>query len=542
MFLSLHGFSDASTLAYGAVVYLRAVQEDGSSHTALVTAKARVLPVHHITVPKAELLGAHLLSKLLSTTATTLNIDTKNIFAWTDSTIVLHWLSKTPDQLKDRFVANRVQFITDQLPFTKWQHVPTDQNPADLASRGVAASDLIASQLWWSGPQWLSGPPDAWSVSKITRPPETIHVLNISPSHAMKPSQDRFLNALWDRYSSFYNLTSTLAWIYRFFNRLKHKTPTDSTSLTTQELKNAQLRIFNLSHQQDFANVFAAIKADRSLPNSHSLHKMLPLLQDNRLVLKSRVRNPSSPKSPQLLTPLHAKSKLTRLWISTLHRTHLHAGVSALHSIVATHFYVPGLRNLLKKVNRSCMQCQRAYARPLSHQLGLLPSVRTTPSPPFQKTGVDFAGPLCIRREHTRKPVINKCYVAVFVCMSTKAIHLALCASLSTEDFRASLHRFTARRGCPSDIYSDNGSNFVGAREEIRELEALLGSGKTQNMINHFTEERGINWHHIPPRAPHFGGLWEAAVRTMKVLLRKNLQLHRLRFDELYTILVPSLL
>ncbi len=203
MFLSLHGFSDASTLAYGAVVYLRAVQEDGSSHTALVTAKARVLPVCHITVSKAELLGAHLLSKLLSTTAITLKIDTKNIFAWTDSTIVLHWLSKTPDQLKDRFVANRVQSITDQLPFTKWQHLPTDQNPADLASWGVAASDLIASQLWWSGPQWLSGPPDAWPVSKITRPPEAIHVLKISPLHAMEPSQDRFLNTLWDRYSSF---------------------------------------------------------------------------------------------------------------------------------------------------------------------------------------------------------------------------------------------------------------------------------------------------------------------------------------------------
>ncbi len=176
----------------------------------------------------------------------------------------------------------------------------------------------------------------------------------------------------------------------------------------------------------------------------------------------------------------------------------------------------------------------------MSHQLGLLPAVRTKPSPPFEKTGIDFAGPFTIRRGYTRKPTFDKCYAAVFVCMCTKAVHLDVCASLSTEDFRATLHRFVARRGCPTDVYSDNGSNFIGAREEIRELEALLGSTEGKKMTSTFTQEKGIKWHNIPPRAPHFGGLWEAAVRTMKLLLRKNLQPHPLRYDELYTLLTEA--
>ncbi len=539
-FSSLQGFADASTKAYGAAVYLRSVQTDGSVHTSLVTAKARVLPVKHMTIPKAELLGAHLLAKLLAHTGTIQDISKDNLHAWTDSQIVLHWLSKEATQHKDRFVANRVQSVQDLLPFTTWRHVPTDQNPADLASRGVAAFDLIASTLWWSGPPWLSRPLDAWPVTTINRPKEAVQILTISVSLNMDSSQVRFLNSLWYKFSSFFALTRVFAWILRFFNRTKFKKKQGTTHLSSQEIHQAAKKIFLLSQQCDFPEVFAAVKEDRVLPKSHSLHKMLPTTQDGLLYLKSRVRNTFTPSLPKLLLPLHPKSKLTRLWIYSLHQTHLHPGVSALQSIISATHYIPGLRNLLKHVSRSCMRCQRAYAKPVSHQLGLLPAVRTKPSPPFEKTGIDFAGPFTIRRGYTRKPTFDKCYAAVFVCMCTKAVHLDVCASLSTEDFRAALHRFVARRGCPTDVYSDNGSNFIGAREEIRELEALLGSTEGKKMTSTFTQEKGIKWHNIPPRAPHFGGLWEAAVRTMKLLLRKNLQPHPLRYDELYTLLTEA--
>lgn len=172
--------------------------------------------------------------------------------------------------------------------------------------------------------------------------------------------------------------------------------------------------------------------------------------------------------------------------------------------------------------------------------MGLLPSVRTTPAPPFSRTGIDFAGPLTLRVGHTRRPVHLKCWVAVFVCLTTKAVHLDLCTSLSTPDFLAVLRRFVARRGCPNALYSDNGSNFVGAREELRIIQKMTRSETFQKAIIDFTSQRGIEWSHIPPRAPHFGGLWEAAVKAMKTCLRKVVSPHALTFDELYTVLTES--
>ena len=207
-------------------------------------------------------------------------------------------------------------------------------------------------------------------------------------------------------------------------------------------------------------------------------------------------------------------------------------------SILANSYFIPNLRNLLKFISRTCHACQRAYAQPLQQRMGMLPSYRTTPAHPFERTGVDFAGPFVIRQGYTRKPVYIKTYAAVFVCLTTKAVHLELCSSLSTEDFLATFHRFVDRRGCPAHIFTDNGTNFVGAREEIRELQKLSESKVTQQAMSAFATAKDIQWHHIPPRAPHFGGLWEAAVKAMKVLIRKNITPHPLRLEEMSSLLI----
>ncbi len=95
-----------------------------------------------------------------------------------------------------------------------------------------------------------------------------------------------------------------------------------------------------------------------------------------------------------------------------------------------------------------------------------------------------------------------------------------------------------ARRGCPANIYMDNGTNFVGARAEIKEIIQMTQSKDTLNGFSHLTSQNDLKWHHIPPRAPHFGGLWEEGVKSMKLLLRKTLTPHPLRYEELYTALV----
>lgn len=118
-----------------------------------------------------------------------------------------------------------------------------------------------------------------------------------------------------------------------------------------------------------------------------------------------------------------AKSKLTRLIVTTAHCSYLHPGVATLLSILGDKFRIPGLRNFLKKVSRQCPICQRAYAQPAQQQMGFLPEVRTTPAPPFHSTGIDFAGPFTVRQGHTRRPVLLKSYACLLVCLVTRAVH-----------------------------------------------------------------------------------------------------------------------
>lgn len=167
--------------------------------------------------------------------------------------------------------------------------------------------------------------------------------------------------------------------------------------------------------------------------------------------------------------------------------------------------------------------------------MGLLPASRTTPAPPFTETGLDFAGPFHLKRGHVKKPVLIKSYVCAFICSATKAMHLELCADLSTEEFIATLRRFCARRGTPTTIRSDNGSNFVGAYHDLQDIQSLLSH--SANGISHFCSETLITWKFIPPRTPHMGGLWESTVRSMKILLHKIVTPHPLQFHELYTLL-----
>lgn len=163
--------------------------------------------------------------------------------------------------------------------------------------------------------------------------------------------------------------------------------------------------------------------------------------------------------------------------------------------------------------------------------MGDLPSARVLPvNRPFTKCGVDFAGPISLKAPMIRSSRAYKAYIALFVCLSTRAIHLELVTALTTDAFLATLTRFAARRGLPSDIYSDQGTNFVGAANEMA---AILKKNELQDDVS----ARGVNWHFNPPSAPHFGGLWEAGVRSVKTHLRRVVGTSVLTYEEYNTVL-----
>ncbi|XP_023312588.1 uncharacterized protein LOC111692719 [Anoplophora glabripennis] len=168
--------------------------------------------------------------------------------------------------------------------------------------------------------------------------------------------------------------------------------------------------------------------------------------------------------------------------------------------------------------------------------MGQLPKERLIPGPPFDKTGVDYAGPFTIKDKKGRGAKHSKCYICLFVCFATKAVHLELVTELSKDAFILALKRFVSRRGRPTQIFSDNGTNFVSAASELKLLGKFLA--KHERSITESASLENIDWKFIPPHSPHFGGLWEAGVKSSKHHLRRVLGKTSLTFEELYTLIV----
>lgn len=187
----------------------------------------------------------------------------------------------------------------------------------------------------------------------------------------------------------------------------------------------------------------------------------------------------------------------------------------------------------MKKLVHHCIPCFRAKPCIIQPLMGILPLQRVQAVKPFERSGVDFAGPFEVKANMLRKIKITKAYICIFVCMVTTAVHIEVVSDLSTPLFLAALNRFLNRRGKCTDIYSDCGTNFVGAQRYLQQIYTILQSTR----LTHQIAEHQIKWHFNPPAAPHMGGIWEAAVKSAKSLLLRIMLNRVLTYEELNTVL-----
>ncbi|XP_071052597.1 uncharacterized protein [Onthophagus taurus] len=523
--VELHLFSDASSVGYCAVAYLRTVLFDNTIKLNFVYAKSRVAPLKVISIPRLELCGAVLLADLARFLMSSFPSFLKpKIFAWCDSMIVLNWLDSAPHRWKT-FVANRIGHIQDIIPRDCWHHVPSHENPADPGSRGLLPADLVQCRLWWQGPDWLSLSSSNWpSRRTITCNNEALSEEKQQTVTHVTKKPDNFLITLLNRFSSLNKIKNITAYVLRFVSGCRKQNKHYHQALSIFEKQQALHTIAREVQKEYFSELYQQIKNNK-LP-AKQYRKLAPFISREKLLrVGGRLRNSElgfDTKHPILLPGKH---RLSELIVEELHRQHLHPGFRTLSAIIANQFWILSPRNTIYKVLSRCINCFRNNPKSYTPIMADLPAFRVNQMKAFTTVGIDFAGPFTTTVRKHRGAKAFKSYLCIFVCAVTKAVHLELVTDLSSDAFLAALRRFVARRGRCIRIFSDRGTNFVGAYNQMLQIAQQAGG------------RLGIEWLFNPPAAPNFNGLTEAGVKSVKTHLKRVVGNQILTFEEFYTVL-----
>lgn len=502
--------------------------------TGLITARTKVSPVKQQSIPRLELMGATLLADLITEVSEVMRIPQTHVHAWTDSSVVLAWLSSHPSRWTT-FVANRVSSILSQFDNSHWAHVQSSQNPADIASRGLTPHELSCNVLWTQGPPWLRN-----ETIEYTRPKAISTNVDQKSVRAHVVTENTQEDPLWTKYSTLQKLVRVVAYCRRVlrWRKLEGSSRRYETYLTKEEIEEATKVCIQQVQKRVFSEEIEDIRKTGNIKARSKLKSLCPMLDsDGILRVSGRIQNARLDADMKHPIILPQDNHFTNLVICEAHNKTLHGGPMLVLNHLRTKYWVISGKTLVKAFVRKCVTCKR-YSRAAQTQLmGQLPSSRVIPARPFRNSGVDFAGPVNIRASKGRGHHSYKGYICLFVCMVSKAIHLEAVSDLSAQGFIAGFKRFVGRRGVVSDIWSDNGTNFVGAAKELRHLVAVEKSAVAVD-IREWVGNNGTTWHFIPPHAPNFGGLWEAGVKSTKFHLKRVIGNSTLTYEEMSTVLI----
>ena len=276
----------------------------------------------------------------------------------------------------------------------------------------------------------------------------------------------------FQRFSSAKRLIRTWAFVNRALQLMKRSKRAQCGPLTAPEIQGARFEILRDVQEESYDQKTRDIVSNGQVQKSSLLRNLTPFVDDQGLFRVggrlSQSENPEHKKFPILLPKCHY---FTWLIIRQSHEENFHCGAQQTFCAIQHQYWIPAGRSKVKQYVRQCVKCQRFSVKTTVQQMDELPDERITPSRPFTYTGLDFAGPLTIRHGPQN---VRKAYVALFVCFATKAIHLEFFSDLSKEACISAIRQFTSRRGLPKVIYSNNGNNFISARNELTEIQRLL--------------------------------------------------------------------
>ncbi|XP_060574183.1 uncharacterized protein LOC132731902 [Ruditapes philippinarum] len=541
----LHNFSDASFKGYGQCSYLRLIDSRNHVHCSLLLGKSRVHPLKQTTIPRLELTAAVVSVKVGNLLQLELDLDHIEQWYWTDSNVVLGYISNDSRRFHI-FVANRVQEIRNHTEPNQWKFVKSADNPADIASRGAYAQELLESS-WFTGPKFLWEP----SIPSVN---DDTEIRNLSPDdpEVKKSIVHTSLaicahSSILERIGYFSDWTrakKAIAVCLRFKEMLVKRSIKRCSNVSCKfdvelrlknyhpvqvnEVQSAEREIIKLVQKDAFSDEHELLSAVVKSQNKNSNLKHFNVLQKGSPIFKldpymdgeciirvgGRLANSQFSLSEKHPIILPRKGHVSDLILRHFHERVKHQGRGmTINEIRANGFWLLGCSSAVSYLISRCLICRKLRGSLQVQKMANLPSDRLEPTTPFTYSGVDYFGPFYIKEG--RKEL--KRWGVLFTCLCCRAVHVEVACSLDTSSFINALRRFLSIRGSVRVLRSDRGTNFVGAQHELKDAFGEMNF----DQIRHFLLNEGCDFQFNMnvPSASHMGGIWERQIRSVRNIL-----------------------
>ena len=596
-------FSDGSEKSYGAVLYLRWETNEGVE-VRLVEAKAKLTPLDQKgDVIKAEICGAVFASRLKMYFGKHCRIPVERWIHIVDSQTVLGAIQRDSYGYQT-FFANRVGEIQKAGPASDWRWVAGELNVADLATRGATPEELDENSTWQRGPEFLREPEDQWPVKtagevaasvagdvkklqrkafaavttrarkkaldKETTDPKDANTLpqptvsakdgatsptlpqpqgnNSTAAQVLEKPNHKWGAALTklvkpERYSDLTRLCKVVAWVRRAAEKwlsLRGKKPKTEGNSKREAGRPTKIPVLTVKERKKAFQDLAQATQEGEDFHLTTLNRLVTYKDEETGLVLCRGRVQTGQEDGNTVPLIPAKSWLGTLLAREAHQRN-HEGVATTLLRMRQKAWVVQGRLAAKKVINDCVTCRKHQAKLSEQAMGFLPPERTNPAEPFEYTTLDLFGPFDVK-DMVKKRTKMKVWGLVFCCMASRAMYADVVSDQSTESFLKAYTRFAALKGHPRKLWSDNGTNFVGAQPALHELHKQLKS-LDKTAIEDAAAKEGTEWkwEFHPADSPHRNGAAEAAVKIIKRALANLREVaSALTWEEFQTLLFAA--
>jgi len=548
--VNLHAFGDAGINLLCGVIYARFLKAGKQVGYKLIYAKTFIVPrTPKRTIPELELHMARNLIKMVSAVIKNHRIWFSTTYYYTDNTTVLEWITNGAKKMT-QYQQNRLKAIKEGDVDGIWRWISTNMMPADLGTKNKSFKIDINNQ--WFKPEIFDK-----DLLEVEDPKIYIQIEAV-------PEIPKFIE--FDKYSKYFDLITNVQIYVRLFEWVKIVKPMIKKLKIEEERhrkfgkKNGFLR---QHHNRRIEKEMQKIRAPNfgikraiqilirtaqqesmdglSLENHPELANLLAFI-DSDGIIKTKNRLPEDSERHFVIKRLNAiwlpkKHPLTRLIVMHYHEVNKHIMIKNVVAAVETKYYIQHIQSVVKKVIKTyCMWCIRYKSRPENPLMGDLPDERLgVYDLPFTFSMLDVAGPIQVK---TGRNTTIKRYILVYTCLTTRAVNLELIKDMTTDATLQAINRTINRYGAPYRIITDNGTNFVGAKNKMIELTEAWN----RKLMEKGAIIEPIDWQFGPARAPHFQGAVERMVGLTKSVMKMFLKMIKEPIKQLDDLTVINLL